>query len=466
MQECAKRKLIEDPVKKALIAFTLPILISNLFQQLYNTVDTVIVGHFIPQALASVSTSGNLIFLLVGFFNGMAIGAGVVISKFFGEKNYGDMRKAIHTDLAFGLVAGAVFSIAGYFLTPAILQALQTPDEIFVYSQEYFQTYFAGAITVALYNVCTGILQAVGDSKRPLYYLMFSSCLNIVLDLLFIGVFHWGVWAAAFASVLSQGVSVLLCLVRLLTTKEVYRVDWKNIRFHEGMLSKIVKLGLPSGVQNSMIAIANLFVQSNVNTFSTAAISGVGCYMKLEGFAFLPITCFSMALTTFIGQNLGAKEFERAKQGARFGITCSLVVAEIIGVIIFAFAPVFLSLFSSDPDVIAGGVKQCRTEALFYFLLAYAHAIAGVSRGSGNASVPMVIMLSCWCVVRVIYLSIALSLQHSIEFIFIGYPATWLLSDIFFTIYYFRSDWAYSFERKEAAARAVAAQQAGENTVE
>ncbi len=451
MQESVKRKLIEDPVKKALVAFTLPLLLSNLFQQLYNTVDTVIVGQFLPQALASVSTSGHLIFLLVGFFNGMAVGAGVVISKFFGEKKYEDMRKAIHTNLAFGLVAGALFSVAGYFLTPLILQILQTPSEIFAYSQEYFQTYFAGAFTVVLYNVCTGILQAVGDSKRPLYYLIFSSCLNVLLDLLFIGVFRWGVWAAAFATALSQGVSMLLCLSRLLRTKEVYRVDLKYIRFHEGMLAKIVRLGLPSGLQNSMIAIANLFVQSRVNTFETAAISGVGCYMKLEGFAFLPITCFSMALTTFIGQNLGAKEFERAKQGARFGIVCSLIVAEIIGVIIFLFAPVFLSLFSKDAQVIAGGVKQCRMEALFYFLLAFAHCIAGICRGAGKASVPMVIMLSCWCIVRVIYLAIALSIRHQIEFIFIGYPATWLLSDIFFALYYFRSDWVHAFERTAGA---------------
>lgn len=466
MQEAVKRKLIEEPVKKALIAFTLPLLLSNLFQQLYNTVDTVIVGHFIPQALASVSTSGHLIFLFVGFFNGMAIGAGVVISKFFGEKRYDDMKKAIHTDLAFGLVAGVLFSIVGYFLTPVILRILNTPDEIFAYSQEYFQTYFAGAFTVVLYNVCTGILQAVGDSKRPLYYLIFSSCLNVVLDLLFIGAFHWGVWSAAFATVLSQGVSMLLCLSRLLTSKEVYRVELKYIRFHEGMLSKIVRLGLPSGLQNSMIAIANLFVQSNVNTFETAAISGVGCYMKLEGFAFLPITCFSMALTTFIGQNLGAKEFERAKQGARFGIVCSLIVAEIIGLIIFLFAPAFLSLFSNDPEVIAGGAKQCRVEALFYFLLAFAHSVAGVCRGAGKASVPMTIMLSCWCVVRVAYLTIALSIKHSIEFVFIGYPATWLLGDIFFAIYYFRSDWVHAFERKEEAERAKAAQNAGENGVE
>ena len=469
MQETVKRKLIEEPVKRALLFFTLPILLSNLFQQLYNTVDTIIVGHFIPQALASVSTSGHLIFLFVGFFNGVAIGAGVVISKYFGEKKYDDMKKAIHTDLAFGLVAGVLFSVAGYFFTPTVLKILNTPDEIFAYSQEYFQTYFAGAFTVVLYNICTGILQAVGDSKRPLYYLIFSSCLNVVLDLLFIGVFRLGVWSAAFATVLSQGASMLLCLGRLLMIKDVYRVELKCIRFHKGMLGQIIKFGLPSGVQNSMIAIANLFVQSNVNTFDTAAISGVGCYMKLEGFAFLPITCFSMALTTFIGQNLGAKQFDRAKQGARFGLACSLIVAELIGVVIFLFAPTFLSLFSTDPQVIAGGARQCRMEALFYFLLAFAHCIAGICRGAGQAIVPMVIMLSCWCVVRVIYLAIALRICHVIEFVFIGYPATWLLSDIFFLIYYLRSDWVHAFERKAAKEREKAEKEAlaaGKKTVE
>lgn len=462
MQEAVRRKLIEDPVKKALILFTLPILLSNLFQQLYNTVDTIIVGHFIPQALASVSTSGNLVFLFIGFFNGVAMGAGVVIAKYFGEKKYDDMKKAIHTDLAFGLLAGVGFSILGYFFTPAILKLLNTPEEIFAYSQEYFQTYFAGAFTVVLYNICTGIMQAVGDSKRPLYYLIFSSCLNVVLDLLFIGVFRLGVWSAAFATVLSQGASVLLCFSRLSRTKEAYRVELKYIRFHKGMLPQIIKLGLPTGVQNSMIAIANLFVQSNVNTFDTATISGVGCYMKLEGFAFLAITCFSMSLTTFIGQNLGAKQYERAKQGARFGIVCSLVTAEIIGIVIFLFAPTFISLFTSDPQVIANGARQCRTEALFYCLLAFAHCIAGISRGAGRAMVPMVIMLSCWCVVRVIYLTIALKLCHSVLFVYIGYPATWLLSDIFFAIFYLRSDWVHAFDKRAEKEKLLA--KTGENT--
>ena len=336
MEEQVKRSLTEGPIKRSLLFFALPIFLSNLFQQLYNTADTIIVGHFLPEALASVSSSGNLVFLMIGFFNGMAIGAGVVISKYFGAKEYGKMRKAIHTDVAFGLVAGVLLSVFGCLLAPFILRLLDTPETIMPYSVEYFSVYFGGAFTAVLYNIFVGILQAVGDSKRPLYYLIFSSCLNVGLDLLFVGVFGWGVWAAAAATVISQGVSALLCFIRLVSCKEVYRLKLGEIRFEKGMLSRILRYGLPSGVQNSVIAIANLFVQRHINSFeSEAIISGVGCYAKIEGFAFLPITCFSMALTTFIGQNLGAKEYERAKSGARFGILCSVIIAEIIGVVIF-----------------------------------------------------------------------------------------------------------------------------------
>ena len=446
--QIAKRSLTEGPIKKALIFFALPMFLSSLFQQLYNTADTIIVGRFLPEALASVSTSGNLVFLLVGFFHGLAVGAGVVVAKYFGAKEYDNMQKAIHTNLAFGIVSGILLSIVGALCTPFILRLLRTPEEIMPYSVEYFRTYFAGAFTVVFYNVCVGILQAVGDSKHPLYYLIFSSVLNVVLDLLFIGVFKWGVWSAGAATVLSQGVSAALCFIRLLRVKEVYRVSLKQIKFYRGMLSLILRYGLPAGVQNSVIAIANLFVQSNVNTFSKTVISGVGCYSKVEGFAFLPITCFSMALTTFIGQNLGAKEFERAKKGARFGILCSVVLAEFIGVILFFGAPFFISLFTEDAGVIASGAKQCKVESLFFFLLALSHCIAGVCRGAGKSNYPMFVMLGCWCVIRVIILSIALAIKHDVLFVFCVYPLTWTLSTICFLIFYFAYDWVHAFEKK------------------
>ncbi len=441
-----KGDLTKGNIQKVLILFALPIFLSSLFQQLYNSVDTVIVGRFLPRALPSVSTSGNIVFMMIGFFQGMAVGAGVVIARHFGAKRYEEMRKAIHTDVAFGLVFGLSFSAVTASLAPQILRLLNTPESILPYSVEYFRIYFAGSFTAVMYNIFVGIMQAVGDSKHPLYYLIFSSCLNVVLDLLFIGVFGWGVFAASLATVLSQGASAVLCFIRLARIKEVYRISVKEIRFHKGYLGKIVRFGLPSGVQNSVIALANLFVQSNVYTFDQAVISGFGCYGKVEGFAFLPVTCFSMALTTFIGQNLGAGEILRAKKGARFGILCASGLAALIGVGIFFASPLLMSLFTVDPDVIANGVRQCRSESLFYALLAFSHSIAGICRGAGRATTPMIVMLTCWCLLRVSALALLLSLWKNILFVYFAYPTTWTLSSIWFLLYYLFSDW--SGERK------------------
>lgn len=452
--EAAKRALTEGPIRRSLIFFALPIFLSNLFQQLYNSADSIIVGAFLgKEALAAVSSSGNLIFLLVGFFNGTAVGAGVVIAKYFGAKQYDDMRKAIHTDLAFGITAGIILTVLGVAMTPVILRWMGTPENVLPNSIEYFRVYFYGAFAVVLYNISVGILQAVGDSRHPLYYLIFSALLNVVLDLLFIGVFKMGVGSAAAATAISQAVSAILCIAQLLRTKEVYKVSVRQIRFHKGMLGKILRFGLPSGVQNSVIAIANVVVQSNINAFGDNAMAACGSYSRIEGFAFLPITCFSMALTTFIGQNLGAKKFDRAKAEAKFGIFCSVIMAEIIGILIWILAPYCIDLFiegDGAEEVIALGTRQCRTEALFYCLLAFSHCIAGICRGAGKANIPMFIMLACWCLVRIIYISITVRFIPSIGVIFWAYPITWGLSSVIFLFYYLRSDWVHAFERKAA----------------
>ncbi len=443
--------LTEGKIRRSLLYFTLPLFLSNLFQQLYNTADTIMVGWFLPDALPSVSTSGHLVFLLVGFFSGLATGAGVVVANYFGAKKYGEMQRAIHTDVLFGIICGVTFSVLGFLLTEPILRLLQTPESMMPHSTQYFRVYFAGSFTVVLYNVFVGILQAVGDSKRPLYYLIAASLLNVLLDYLFMGVFGWGVWSAAFATVLSQAVSGALCLIRLLTVKENYRLSIKKLRFYDGMLGKILKTGLPSGIQNSVIAIANLFVQTQVNTFQdTAIIAGVGCYMKVEGFAFLPITCFSISLATFVSQNLGAEEYERVKKGARFGILCSVGAAVLIGVLLYIFAPFFLSLFTSDAAIIQNGVNQIRVESLFYGLLAYAHCVGGVCRGTGKAGVPMLIMLSVWCVLRVILLAICLSVRKDIYFVYAMYPVTWAISCVPFALYYYLSNWLHAYENGRA----------------
>lgn len=449
--ENGKTSLTEGTIWKKIIMFALPIFIGNVFQQLYNTMDSLIVGKFIDSdALAAVSSSGTLIFLLVGFFNGIAMGAGVVISKFFGAKDYDNMQDAIHTDIAFGLVAGVVLTIVGVLFTPQILVWMNTPESVLPNSIVYFRTYFFGALFVVMYNIFVGILQAVGDSRHPLYYLIFSSFVNVALDLLFVAKLQLGVGSAAFATVISQALSATLCFIRLLKYDTVYKVHIKKIRFHKDLLKKIISLGLPSGVQNSIIAFANVIVQTNINAFEKNAVAGCGAYSKIEGFAFLPITCFSMALTTFVGQNLGAKKYDRVKKGAKFGIICSICLAEVVGIIIFTFAPHLIAVFNNEPEVVAFGTRQAKTEALFYFLLAFSHCIAGIMRGAGKATVPMFTMLLTWCAIRITYITIMVKIIPKIGVIFWAYPLTWSLSSIIFLIYFLKADWIHNFDRQEA----------------
>lgn len=440
--------MTEGSIWKGLIYFAVPIFMGNLFQQLYNAADTLIVGNFLgKEALAAVSSSGNLIFMMVGFLQGMAMGAGVLIAKHYGAKDYKRMRTAIHTDLAFALIAGLVLTVVGVMVTPTILGWMGTPENVLPNSIAYFRTYFLGSLASFLYNVCTGILQAVGNSRYPLYCLVVSSVVNVGLDILFVGVFRWGVAAAAAATVIAQIISASLCAVKLLTTKEPYRVSISEIRLELPVLQQIVNLGLPSGVQNSVIAFANVLVQANINAFGDSAMAGCGSYSKLEGFAFLPVTCFSMALSTFVSQNLGAKQHERVKKGAKIGITCSVCVAELVGILFWIFAPALIGLFNDDPGVVQFGVMQARVISLFYCLLALNHCMAGILRGAGKAMVPMMVMLASWCLLRVTYITFMVAAFGRIEVIFSAYPVTWTVSAIIFCIYYFKADWVHNFDR-------------------
>ena len=324
----SKTLMTEGSIWKKITYFALPIFLGNLFQQMYNTADSLIVGNFLgSNALAAVSSSSNLIFLMIGFFNGISMGAGVVIARYYGAREKEKVERAVHTTVAFGLVASVVLTIVGVVLAPEILVWMDTPENVLPESISYFRIYFLGSLGFVMYNVFVGILQSVGDSKHPLYYLIISSIINIVLDLVFIAGFHYGVGAAALATTISQFVSAFLCMGQLMRTKEEYRLCLRKIRFDREMLGQIIRIGLPSGIQNSIIAIANVVVQSNINAFGEAAMAGCGAYSKIEGFGFLPITSFTMALTTFVGQNLGAKQEERAKKGAKFGILTTVVLA-------------------------------------------------------------------------------------------------------------------------------------------
>ncbi len=443
-----KNNLTEGSVYQKIIFFALPILVGQIFQQLYNTFDSLIVGRFLgDQALAAVSSSGSLIFMMVGFFQGVAMGAGVIIAKEFGAKNEKSMRLAMHTDVAFGLAAGVILTVLGVVFSPIILRWMNTPGDVLPQSVSYFRVYFCGSIFSILYNIFVGILQAVGDSRHPLYYLILSSMINVVLDLILVGGLGLGVWAAALATVAAQAISAALCLIQLLRAEESCRLVLREIGFHMESLKSIVRFGLPSGVQNSVIALANIVVQSNINSFGQYAMAGCGAYFKVEGFAFLPITCFAQGLSTFVGQNLGAKRYDRVKKGVRFGILCSVSLAELIGVCFWFMAPVLIGLFSSSPEVIAFGVRQARVEALFYCMLALAHCVAGIMRGAGKATVPMFIMLGFWCVLRVTYITATLHFYPQIEVVFSAYPLTWCTSCVAFLIYFFRADWMHNFER-------------------
>ena len=445
-----KHSLTEGSIWKSMLFFAFPILLGNIFQQLYNTADAFIVGRFLEKnAYAAVSSSGSLIFLLVGFFTGIAVGAGVVIARYYGAKDYDKLHTAIHTTLAFGLAAGIILTVLGMTLTPQLLRLMKTDPQVLPNSVAYFRMYFAGSIAIVLYNMCVGILQAVGDSRHPLYDLILSSLINIGLDLLFVGVFGLGVWSAATATTIAQFISLGLCLYRLCHYDTVYRVQLHKIRFNFPMLRQIVHFGLPSGVQNSIIAFANVIVQSNINAFGADAMAGCGTYSKLEGFAFLPITCFTMALTTFVSQNLGAHQYDRVKRGVRFGILCSVTMAEIIGALIFLFSPALVALFQNDPPVIAIGVKQAHIEAFFYCFLAFSHCIAAIMRGAGKPTVPMFVMLAVWCVLRVSYISIVVPLVGRIEVVFSAYPLTWFTSSVIFLIYFLKSDWLHNYDRLE-----------------
>ena len=388
-------------VRRQIVRFALPVFWGNLFQQLYNIVDSLVVGNFLgSDALAAVGSSGHIIFLLVGLFSGLFTGASVVISGYFGAQEHQKMHTAIHTTVAFGLLAGVVLSVVGVAVSPTLLRWIGTPDSVFANSALYFRIYFSGVVFVTLYNTATGILQAVGDSRHPLYYLIISSVTNVVLDLLFVAVFHMGVDGAA--------------------------------------LAKVLHMGIPAGLQNSIISIGNIFVQSGINLFGATAIAGAGAYLKIEGFGFLPINAFVLALTTFVSQNLGAKEYGRAKEGARFGVISCMVMAEGVALLIYLLAPQLLSLFGGDPDMIAFGIRYARTVTPFYFLMAFSHAVASVLRGTGKAVVPMVVIAVCWCLVRVIYISLFSASFTDLRQVVFVYPITWLLSTLVFVI--FRSD--------------------------
>lgn len=442
-------RMTEGSIASCMVRFALPLFFGNLFQQMYNTADALIVGNMLGNtALAAVSSTGSLVHLMIGFFEGFSAGgAGVIIARYFGAKDDEKTSRGVHTTLAFGIAAGLLLTLIGTTLTPQLLKIMNTPENVMVLSVKYLRTYFAGGLGLVLYNICRGIMQAVGDSKHPLYYLIISSLTNVALDFLLIGPLDMGVTGAALATIISQFLSVFLCIRRLTHTNEVYRVELRKIAFDKDILKGIISLGIPSSIANSIIAVANTVVQSNVNHFGEMAMAGIGAYNKIDGFAFLPITSFCMALSTFVSQNLGAKQYDRVRSGVRFGVVCSLLMAEMIGLTVCAFGPVFIRAFTSEPEAIACGVQKARIMGPFAFLLSMSHSFAAVMRGAGKGVVPMTVQIACWCVIRVIILSIVVPLTENIAILSWVYPITWSLSTISMLVYYKKADWMHSYKK-------------------
>ena len=434
--------LLQGDIKSGLLRFALPLFLGQVFQQMYNMVDALVVGNLCGEnALAAVTSTGSLIFLIVGFFGGVYGGVGVVIARCYGAGDEYQVKRAVGTAVLGTVLSGAFLTLLGYFGSPILLRWMDTPAEVMGDAVDYLGIYFLGILFVVLYNSAVGIFQAIGDSKRPLYYLIVSSVTNVALDILFVGPMNMGVRGAALATVIAQGLSAGLAFFRLSRAEGAWRVTLKGLCLDKPLLKEMLRIGLPSGVQNSVIAFANVMVQSSVNVFGSAAMAGNGAFIKLEGFAFIPVNAFGSACTTFISQNIGARQFDRVKKGAKFSVMFSCGCAVIIGIVFFAFAPQFIGLFGKSPEAIASGVLRARICTPFYLLLACSHGIAAVCRGAGYSKVPMYIMLGAWCVLRVTYITIVTNLFHDISLVYAAYPMTWSVSTACFLWYYNKSHW-------------------------
>ena len=427
--------MTEGNIRRKILRFALPILAGYFFQQLYNTVDALIVGNYLDaDALAAVTSTASYTYLMIGFVAGFATGAGIIIARHIGAGHRESTEKAVHTAVAVGLFFSVLLTAAGILFTPGILRLMETPESVFHRSCRYLQVYFAGASALVMYNMFVSILQASGESRFPLLCLAVSSLTNIVLDILFISVFHMDVEGAALATVLSEVLSMVLVGGKLLKSREVIRLRLCRIRVDHESLRYIVRYGLPTAVQGCVIDLSNMLIQSYINSFGRNAMAGIGSSTKLEGFMFLPVTAFSMALTTFVSQNTGAGKQDRVRSGAKFGLLCTAGILLAFGVVARFFAPSMIALFSPDPDIIRFGAGRTTVCAFFYCLCGFSHTASALMRGLGKPMTPMLVMLICWCAVRVAVLFTLGQSIHEIWLIYWIYPFTWTLSSIFYLL--------------------------------
>ncbi len=429
--------LLKGSIWKSILIFSLPLLVGNLFQQLYNTVDSYVVGNYVSShALAAVGQSTSIINMLVGFFMGLATGAGVVIAQYYGAKETKRMQEAIHTSLALTFVLCIVFTALGIALARPILEMIDSPKEVLPLATIYLQIYFGGVSFSLIYNMASGILRALGDSKNPLIYLVISSLVNIVLDFVFVLYFNLGVAGVGIATTIAQLVSAILVMYQLMHTDQDYKVCIRQIRFEKSILTKIIAIGIPAALQNSIVSFSNVIVQSYISKFGSAAVAGYSTTTKLDGFLQLPIQSFSMAITTFVGQNYGAQNYKRVRKGLYTTLLMCEIIIVFAAFIIYTNGEFLVGLFSRDRDVIVAGVTMISVFAPGYIFLPLSHITAGALRGVGLSKVPMYSMILCFVILRQIYLFVATKFSSELITVFLGWPLTWIVNAALLMLYY------------------------------
>ncbi|MDD6736487.1 MAG: MATE family efflux transporter [Clostridiales bacterium] len=437
-----KSSMTEGPIFKPLVLFAIPLILTGILQQLYNTVDSVVIGKFSSSfALAGVGSSASLISLLTNLFVGFSTGASVVVSQYFGAKDKGGIEKSVHTSVALSLICGIIMTFLGLLIAKPALIWMKTPDDVLPYAVKYTSIYFLGIIPTLLYNFLAGILRAVGDSRRPLYYLIVSAGLNVVLNLFFVIVLKMDVEGVAIATIISQSVCCVLAGVRLMRVNENYRIVLRKIRIHTSYLNKILRIGIPTGLNSCLFAISNVIIQSTINEFGAAAIAGCAAAAAVESFVYISMNAIGIAATTYAGQNMGAKHYKRIGKGMYCSVIFVSVVGFILGITMWAFGTDLIGMFtngtdSNMDDIIRFGLERMEVMALAYFLCGIMEVIRGTIQGMGESFVPMIISLIGVCVLRLVWIYTVLPFHKTIAMLFLSYPISWIISVIALYVYY------------------------------
>lgn len=436
-------QITEGIIWKQLLFFFFPILFGTFFQQLYNTADAVIVGKFVgKEALAAVGgPASTLINLLIGFFTGLSSGATVIISQYYGAKKDEDVKKTVHTAVALSIVGGAFIMLLGLFFSGAALRAMHTPEEILKPSIVYMRIYFLGVIPALIYNMGSGILRAVGDSRHPLYFLIFSCIANIILDIFFVTGLKMGVAGVAVATALSQVISALMVAAVLFRAEDTYRLYLKEIRFSPVLLHNIIRIGLPAGIQSTMYSVSNLIIQSSINSFGTDTVAAWTAYGKVDGIFWMIMGAYGVSITTFAGQNFGAGKYDRIKKSVRICLGMAAFTSILLSVVVLTGGRIFFGLFTDDAGVVDIGLGMMRVISPSYVTYICIEILGGTARGCGEAIPPMLLTAVGVCVLRVIWILAVLPLRPEVSTVAFSYPLTWSVTSILFIIYYLKGNW-------------------------